>query len=424
MDTQNPHLQRGEMLFSQGRYDLAEKELRQAIAADPNDATPCSYLAICLAHREQWQEATECAQRGVGLDPNLHYAHYALASVYEDRNMHREARASIGEALRLDPDCPHYWALRGHIDIQERKWNDALAAALKGLELDPENESCINVRAIALTNLGRRDEAGTAIAESLANNPLNARTHANMGWTLLHQGKPREASEHFREALRLEPGLEWARAGIAEAMKARNPVYRLFLAYFLFMSRLGPNVQWGILVGGYLGYQVLKSISRKNPGAAPYLTPLIVAYVVFAIGTIVAVPLSNLLLLIDRFGRHVLSTAERIGAGVFGLMMLPPLTMLALWVTRGGPGFELGALLFGTLLIPVALAGLARPGRARWIMSAIAGVLTLSATGLTWLILAEDKVISNGVYIHVLGCFVSTWIANILSSTHKPTVRN
>jgi tetratricopeptide (TPR) repeat protein len=421
--TSNPHLQRGEMLFSQGRLDLAEKELRQAIAAEPNDGTAYSYLAICLANREQWQEATETAQRGVGLDPDSAYAHYALASVLQDRNMYPQARASVAEALRLDPHRPAYWAMRGHLDLQQNRNKDAVEAAERGLELDPEDESCINVRAIALTNLGKRAEAGAAIAESLANNPLNAQTHANMGWTLLHQGKPKEASEHFREALRLKPDLEWARAGIAEAMKARNPVYRLFLAYFLFMARIPSNVQWGILIGGYIGYRVLNSVAKNNPSLSPYLTPLVVAYFAFAIGTIVAIPLFNLLLLTDRFGRHTLSTSQKVGAGVFGFMLLPPIAMLVLWAQVGGPEYELGSLLFGTLLIPVALAGLAGEGRARVVMWAIAAVLTLTATGLTWWAVTQGKTNSNWVMMHAIGCLGSTWIANILSSTSKPRVR-
>src|SRR5690606_21011372 len=125
-------------------------------------------------------------------------------------------------------------------------------------------------------------------------------SHANMGWTLLHQGQPRRAAEHFREALRLDPTSDWARSGIVEAMKARSPIYRVFLAYFLFMSRLSSGAQWGILIGGYAGYQTVRTIGRTHPALAPYLQPLIVAYVVFALGTIVAIPLFNLLLFTDR----------------------------------------------------------------------------------------------------------------------------
>ena len=40
-------------------------------------------------------------------------------------------------------------------------------------------------------------------------------------WALIEQGEHEQAMEHFREALRLNPQLDWARQGIVEAMKAR-----------------------------------------------------------------------------------------------------------------------------------------------------------------------------------------------------------
>ena len=37
--------------------------------------------------------------------------------------------------------------------------------------------------------------------------------------------------------------LDWARVGMIEALKARNPVYRLLLLYFLWMSRLARRAR-------------------------------------------------------------------------------------------------------------------------------------------------------------------------------------
>ena len=53
----------------------------------------------------------------------------------------------------------------------------------------------------------------------------------------MHAGDFRGALEHFREALRLNPSPEWARAGLVEALKARYPS-AASLRYFLWMSTL------------------------------------------------------------------------------------------------------------------------------------------------------------------------------------------
>jgi hypothetical protein len=56
--------------------------------------------------------------------------------------------------------------------------------------------------------LGRKGEAGSTIDGTLSREPENSFSHANKGWTLLEQGRRKEALAHFRESLRLEPGNE------------------------------------------------------------------------------------------------------------------------------------------------------------------------------------------------------------------------
>jgi tetratricopeptide (TPR) repeat protein len=440
MFTTNPHLQRAHLLLSQRRYDLAESEVRQAIAAEPNEPLGYAFLALCLGESKHWQAATEAAQRAIALGPDEPYHHYVHAHIFLDRNMFKEARAAIEESLRLEPEDADAWALGASIDLAQKRYREALDAANRGLEIDAEHEDCINVRAVALTNLGDRSAAGAAIVSTLARNPENATSHANMGWTLLHAGDPKAAMISFREALRLDPELEWARAGIVEAMKARSPIYRIFLAYFLFMARLPAQAQWGILIGGYVAMQVLRSVRRSNPDLAVFLTPLIIAYMVFALGTIVSVPLFNLLLFLNRFGRHALRRDQRWAAAIFGISLIPPATFLALWASIGGSHYKLSALLSGLLIIPISLAGLVRPGRPRLIMSLVAGVIGLTCLivcsaliaafhNTTMLKFVHSIVTSNPgaantfTMVYVLACLLSTWLANALNSASAPTKR-
>lgn len=418
MDTTNPHLERGRLLLSQGRHDLAEGELRQAIASDPTEPLCFALLSLCLLQREDWMNATAAAARAVEMDPNEAMYHSILGDVYTHRRMYKEARAAIEHSLRLDPTDPGAWGTLASIESSQSRHKEALAAAEKGLEIEPLNERCTNLRAIALTNLGKRSQAAEAIEGTLSRNPQNATSHANMGWTLLHQGQPRKALDHFREALRLEPGLEWARRGIMEAMKARNPIYRAFLAYFLFMSRLSGRGQWGIIIGGYIGIQLLRKAGGSNAALAPWVGPIIAAYIVFAIGTVVAVPLFNLFLLINRFGRHVLDRGQKIAAACFGMSILPGLTFLVLWATLGGDRFEASALVLGVWCLPVALAGLARPGRNRAVMTVVAGVL--GAVCATSVLEFFDLVPGSAFMVALFGCVGSTFLSNVLATTAAP----
>src|SRR5438105_15512440 len=121
------------------------------------------------------------------------FAHYAMARVLFDRNRSKEAMSAILEAIRLDSFQPQYFGLMASIHLHECEWAQALAAAERGLQLDPENVSCTNLRAMALVKLGRKMEAGASIAAALSKNPDNSVTHANNGWRLLEEGQPEKA---------------------------------------------------------------------------------------------------------------------------------------------------------------------------------------------------------------------------------------
>lgn len=347
------HLQRAMQLLELSRPADAEKELRAELGKEPGNPIAHALLAICLSEREAFDEAEREAAEAIRAAPDLPYAHYAMGIVLQDRRRPKEAARAATEAIRLDPYDPDPWALLGQIHMTEERWSEALQAATSGLEADPEHVACTNLRAAALVKLGRRDEAGLSLDAALSRAPEDATTHANKGWACLHAGDPKGAQVHLREALRLEPDHEWARAGIVEALKARNVVYRGMLAYFLWMSRLSGRARWGVVIGGLVGYNVLRNVSRQNASLARWILPLLIAYAAFVLMTWLADPLFNLLLRLDRFGRHALSRDQVVAANWLGGCLLAALLMLGAWLFTGDFRWLLGALFQALLVIPV-----------------------------------------------------------------------
>jgi tetratricopeptide (TPR) repeat protein len=228
----DPHIERAQVLIEQGRYELAEEQIRQALVHTPNDSHAHGMLAYCLCQRQQLKEALAEARMAVHLGPDQSHAHYIHAHVLDRMDNLKEAEASVRQAIAINPTEAAYHGKLAGLKLQQRQWQEALEASEAGLEHDAEHVLCNNLRAQALVKLGRRAEAGLTMDAVLARDPDNAYTHANQGWAMLERGDHRKAMEHFREALRLEPTMEWARAGIVEALKARNVVYRVMLKYF------------------------------------------------------------------------------------------------------------------------------------------------------------------------------------------------
>jgi tetratricopeptide (TPR) repeat protein len=387
---------RASLLLQQSRFEPAAKELRLALADDPDDPLAHALLAQCLARLGQLAEATEEAGRAVACGPDLPFTHYSLATVRYDRNHYPEAEAAVAEAIRLDPTHPSYHSLLAAVRGEQEDWAGALAAAERGLEQDPEHRGCGNLRAMALVKLGRRGEAGAALEYALARDPDDAFTHANRGWALLHEGDHRRAREHFREALRLDPNLEYARAGMVEALKAGNWFYRQVLGYFLWMSRLSPQARWGIVIGLFVLQRVVASVARSDPGLRPVLEPVLIAYVAFVLTTWTAVPLSNLLLRLSRFGRYALSAEERRASNwVAGFVALALAGVgWGLFAPKGYAawlGWE-AALGYMILLVPLSGTLACEPGWPRRVMA-------VCTVGMFGLVTTAVGLFATGVYL-------------------------
>jgi tetratricopeptide (TPR) repeat protein len=408
---------RGHMLLSHSRPDLAERELRQALAVDPNDPYAHALLAVTLRELERLPEATTEAQTAIHLAPDDPLPHYALATVLHARDRIDEALTAIEEAIRLSPDRADYYARLSAIRLDQRRWADALSAAERGLEIDPEHVACNNLRAMALVQMGRRTEAGVTIATTLARDPDNSVTHANQGWTLLHAGDATGASTHFREALRLDPTSAWAREGIVEALKARNPIYAVLLRYTLWMARLSNRGQWIVVLVGFFGYRFLAGILRTNPSLAPVIVPLMVAYGLFALMTWIGDPVFTLLLRLDSFGRHAVTEEQIARSNWVGLALLAgAIGFVAVFITAGVSEALVAGLALAGLSIPLSAVFRMPRGWPRQVMSMLTGVL--AALGVLGVVLTVFGAGGSGfTALAIVGILLSTWAANFLAMT-------
>lgn len=234
---------RGVLLFRQGRYDLARDEFARVLLEDPNDADVHAMLAMCFAAQDRWADAQREAEAAVGLEPDLAFAHYARATALSGRGRLVHAAEAIREAIRLDPHDPDAWALRAVIAYNTGAFPAAADAASRGLAIDPNNVECLRLRARALSRVGGPEHfagADASMRTALAESPDDARAQCDAGHLLLERGRPDEAFGFFREALRLDPTLTDARAGLLASLRGRHPVYRLALRFFMLTPRNHP----------------------------------------------------------------------------------------------------------------------------------------------------------------------------------------
>jgi len=406
------HLERAQLLLQQSRPADAEREALLALTAAPDQPLAHAYLALSRSDQNRPAEAIDSARTAVGFAPDSAFFHYVYAIVLHRADREAEARAEITEAIRIDPETASHFSLLASIELSERHWAEALDAAERGLMLDPQDVGCANLRSMALVRLGRKEEAMQAVDFALAREPHNALSHANQGWNYLHRNNPEAAQDHFREALRLNPQLEYARSGMLEALKARNPVYRGMLAYFLWMGRQSRRLQGVFVVVTYFGMNGVNGLASHHPEWSKVLLPLLIAFYIFTYLTWTAGTMFNLLLRLNRFGRYVLSRDERVATNWFAACLVGVLVGVGYGFSGREEGW-LGAVIFAVLSIAVSVVFSRRGASRRWFGIGAIGLAIAGLAGLAMLIVEQPGALAI-LIVFVVGFLALQIAANFV----------
>ncbi len=340
------------LLFEQRKYAEAEQILKNLLTEDPNNSGYLAMFAEANLLQDKLDIAYSVINGAIGLAPDAPYLYHIKARIAIERDNWDEAEKSINHSITIDPNDADYFALLAHIKLLRKQYTTALENANIALSIDAEHILALNTRSTALIKLNRSQEAFNTIQGALREDPNNAYTHANYGWSLLEKGEHKKALEHFKAALQNDPNSEYAQAGMLEALKANNWIYRVFLQYSFWIGNLTSKYQWAFVIGFYFVFKTFRAMAKTNPA----LIPLVVVLAVIAFSTWIIHPISNLFLRFNLYGQLLLDKKEKMSSNfvavallvavfgiffyfissdvfflaitIFGLAMMPPLGMI------------------------------------------------------------------------------------------------
>lgn len=403
-------IERAELLLQQNRPTEAAQILGKLLETDASNPVIFGMLALAKLNLDRETEALELIGQAIALRPDDDHFFYIQGLILSNLTRLDESEKSVNQAISINPSQAEYYGLLGSVRLHRKKYQEALDLADLGLSMDSENLLCLNVRGQALLKLNRKEESFETLEGALHEDPNNAMTHANYGWSELEKGNHKKALDHFKEALKNDPELEFAQMGMIEALKARYLLYRWFLAYSFWMSNLTANYQWTVIIGFYVGFRVLRTVSNSNPELAPILQPILIVLMVVALSTWVTGAISNLFLRLNPFGNHLLERKEKMSSnlvgiclallfiGLSGLLIVGTNIFLALMVFGFGMMIPCSTVFSSTnqkLLLPIYA-----------IIMAIVGVLSLINT------LDTGELYGTWSTIFIVGLIAYQWLAN------------
>lgn len=413
------HLARGHLLLHQGRHPEAEACLRQAIAADPDDARAYTELAQCLVEQDgRKRDALATIDRAVALEPDAALIHSQRALILSRLDRDREALEAAERAIALDPETSTHFSVKAQALAGLQRYREAEENARFALAHNADDTFAANLLAHLLRVQGKKAESELAAEKLLADGPEDPYAHGNAGWTALQRGDHRAAEAHFREALRLDADFDLARRGLLESFRARSAFYRLYLRWGFLMQRFTSKAQWGIIIGLLLLYHFGRTLlSAIHPLASVGIVTL---YLGFVLWVWLAPGIGNLLILIDRSARLALRSGERWQGIIAGGGLLAGAITLGLsGLFHYPPGYLIGgALVCGA--VPAALTFGNDSTRGRRVFGALLGVVYLIGFGVGLAEIlrhpAADGFSSRSEQLIPLGILAAaacTWLGNV-----------
>ena len=372
----HPGLERARLLMRARRWALAEAELRRALAEEPDDARLHATLALCLSEDPaRADDALRAALQGTVADPLAAGTWYALSLVQHRAGALPSAEQAARIAVGRAPEQPGMLLQLGRVLMAMEQFRAAMEPVEQALALAPDDDDALMLAGTLASRLGRHDDARAWFARALAAAPDDHAVHGNAGWAALRRGDAAAALTHFRVSLRLDASEPAARRGMLEAMRARNPAYRIFLRAALRLYWIPPHLKW-LAIG--LAVMALAWISIADLPAW-FLLPVQAAVVAAAAFTWTARPLADLALLRDPLAAASLDAPQRTGAAVTGALVGAALVLAGAWQLGAPRGTGLAALLCLLFTIPAAAATRAVTPRHRRATVLLAAALTVPA---------------------------------------------
>jgi tetratricopeptide (TPR) repeat protein len=145
---------RGALYERQKKFDLAEKEFRRVLDADPKNASALNYLGYMLADQNvRLPEAQDYIKRAVDLDPGNYAFLDSLGWVYFRLNRLDDAEQQLGRSLQLMEKDPTIHDHLGDVYFKEGKlklaisqWQSSLKAWSSSAPSDLEPDEVAKVQ--------------------------------------------------------------------------------------------------------------------------------------------------------------------------------------------------------------------------------------------------------------------------------------
>jgi tetratricopeptide (TPR) repeat protein len=145
-------------------------------------------------YKKEYNNAIQCFDKAVEIDPNNAYAWYNKGAVLGDLLKHNEAIQCFDKAVEIGPNNAYAWSYKGVTLYKLGKRDESIQCYDKALEINPNNASTWNNKGLALDHLRKYDDAIQCYDKAVEIDPNNDLFNENRNIVLEKLGKTEKKS--------------------------------------------------------------------------------------------------------------------------------------------------------------------------------------------------------------------------------------
>ncbi|NMO51576.1 hypothetical protein HH310_10275 [Actinoplanes sp. TBRC 11911] len=228
-----------ERLLEVGRYEEAERSVRESLAAYPSDAALLALLASILRARHDYPAALAAASAAVAANPRRSAGHVERAESLILLIRSREAVDAATTAVTLDPSWPGGHLVLARALVAARSLPAARDAARQGLSLAPRSVAVLLTVADVERAAGHREAALEAVQAALALDPGNAYGRWLLAMLDAERLRVRKSMRALREVARDRPAapdiiaMTWPIRGVLSGLRRGLAVGAVAVCFLL-----------------------------------------------------------------------------------------------------------------------------------------------------------------------------------------------
>ena len=183
---------------------------RRALRIDPDFAPARNNLGLWLKRKGAWYVAIQEYREALRADPALAPAHFNLGEIQAGSGWINDAIDHYREALRVDPDFARAHYYLGIALLAKRRTEEVFEAYPVGVESLNQFRGLAQSRAIAYYWQG------------YLNDPEWVAAWKGLGISVVDRDRIDEAIDHYRQAIRVEPGWSRPHGALCQALLAKG----------------------------------------------------------------------------------------------------------------------------------------------------------------------------------------------------------